>query len=504
MATEGEEEAPPSYVPPKRVELVYGKPFRVGPAAAGATKALVQAVELNPFNGGNWIVDAAQLRTDYNTTSKQYDKLQPIRSSIQEGRANAMRAKEKVKSARASQEEERHKLEYALASEMKHSHLTDLLNCLKKETAATGVYLGEVKDGGEGKSRIEYFAASQGHEFMIGTSFPGDCLTSQVFQAAEEEPPKPRAHHWAPAPVVEFGAFGESTQTLYVRDTMEAEKLKFFGVPRPGQLFVVPVVFMSAADPESEAAKSGLIKAVNKVTDGIDGRKKFDEGLASGDGPVVEKKEEKKGKKGKDDKKGKKAAKAVEKQEAEDGVEQVAPEQIFDMLDALDPPEAKHERKWVLCLDTLGSAPRDLPGMPVHDSDVLEPDREITPEQRKLLKGVAKILAEQAARDSAVKCCRQRDFLYQRQQGIVTLLYDDIHQQLEGKVEGMAPTKTAASSAASKPKGKKEKGKKGAAAKTEDHSAEQDEDAQRARIIQLESCVKEGEILLSQVRTRRR
>merc|ERR1719353_175374 len=118
---------------------------------------------------------------------------------------------------------------------------------------------------------------------------------------------------------------------------------------------------MSAADPEAEASKNGLIKSAHKVADGIADRRKFDENLASGDAPVAEKKEEKKGKKGKDDKKGKKAAKAAEKQEAEDGLEQVAPEQIFEMMEALEPPEAKHERWWVLCLDTLGSLPRDLP-----------------------------------------------------------------------------------------------------------------------------------------------
>ena len=42
-----------------------------------------------------------------------------------------------------------------MASEMKPSHLTDLLDCLKKECAATGVYLGEVKEEGEGKRHIE-------------------------------------------------------------------------------------------------------------------------------------------------------------------------------------------------------------------------------------------------------------------------------------------------------------------------------------------------------------
>jgi len=490
-------EAPPPLPPPKRAELVYGRPFRVGPAAAGATKALVQAVELNPFNGGNWIVDAANVKTTYSTTRKQYDSLAPVRNALDAQRKELIKAEEKVKSSRAAQEAERHRIEYALASEMKPSHLTDLLDCLKKECAATGVYLGEVKEEGEGKRHIEYFAASKGHEFMIGASFPDNCLSFEVFNKAEEEPPAPRKHHWAPAPTVEFAAYGESTQTLYVRDVMEAEKLKFFGVPRPGQLFVVPVVFMSGADPEAETKKDGLIKAVAKVADGIAERKKFDENLASGDAPVVEKKEEKKGKKGKDDKKGKKAAKAVEKQEAEDGVEQVAPEQIFDMLDALEPPEAKHERRWVLCLDTLGSLPRDLPGMPVHDSDVLEPDREITPAQRELVRGVAQILAEQAARDSAVKCCRQRDFLYHRQQGVVSQLFDDMEAQREVKMEGMAPQKAAATTSTAKKDDKKKKGKK--VEKAAEQSAEQDEGAQQARLIQIDTCVKQGEFLRTQV-----
>merc|ERR1719281_1744445 len=99
--------------------------------------------------------------------------------------------------------------------------------------------------------------------------------------------------------------------------------------------------------------------------------------------------------------------------------------------------------------------------MPVHDSETLEPDREITKAQRELVKGVAQILSEQAARDSTVKCIRQRDFLYNRQQGVVTQMFEDLEAQRESRLEGMAPqTKAAATTASSKPKKGDKKGKK--------------------------------------------
>merc|ERR1719281_1595649 len=135
--------------------------------------------------------------------------------------------------------------------------------------------------------------------------------------------------------------------------------------------------------------------------------------------------------------------------------------------------------------------------MPVHDSETLEPDREITKAQRELVKGVAQILSEQAARDSAVKCIRQRDFLYNRQQGVVTQMFDDLEATRESRLEGMAPQKAAATTSSAKPKKGDKKGKK--AEKAEAANAEHDEDAQRMRLIQLETCVKQGEFLRTQV-----
>jgi len=466
-------------------------PERLGPGLLGTERAIAAACKTNPCDVASFLSGGCKPNISYDNVHERKAEVQPKR----ELRRNAeeekrMEAAEQERTRVMSERNLAH-LRLALANEFRPHLLQQVLTHVQTVCGATGVYIGELKDEGKPTERIQYFAASAGHEFLLGDSLrKGEGITWQVFQKAPEPPPTPAAHEFVPLPPVELteAPGNENAAVLFVRDVFEADPgMKFFRVPRPGQLFVVPIVFQSCAEAGS------LVESVRNMGKGIAARKAFDEMLLSGGGEK-EVKETKKDKKDKDKKKGK-AAKAVQ-QEADDE-ETLDPERFFECSEYVEAPEAKKVVKWVLCVDTIGDQPRFSACTSSHA--LLEPDRSIELKHKEIVLELASFLAKHAAREAYVGFYRQRDYMYFHNKGKVITDVETIHAERDTKVESIRPSeKQAVTTTKKKDAGGKKKGK----ATQEAAGAQGDlseEDKQNVRTFQLDACVAVGELTMEDI-----
>mmetsp|Transcript_33670 Transcript_33670/g.71289 ORF Transcript_33670/g.71289 Transcript_33670/m.71289 type:complete len:1503 (+) Transcript_33670:38-4546(+) len=355
--------------------------------------------------------------------------------------------------------------------------LPEYLSQLQKDIGATGVYMGEVKQEGSPEEHIEYFAASRGHEFMVGEKLPkGSGKTWEVFGSPTleeaEGAPKMPAGTWAPPPSATREPHDQGS-VVVVRHVTDFDEVRFFRLPRPGQFVAVPVVFTTPADPAAVAAGAENLGASFRA------RQDFDEDVVRSAQSREDEKESKAKEKAAASKaKLKKAAKAKEKpkskkkqevvvepEDDEDHVEPLDPERLFFQEDHLQPLPENRTVKWVLCVDTLGDDlrfPAQSEGASSGGSAEMDCDRRFSEAHIERVKEAASFIARQTRRQHVATMSRFRDLQFFQHRGLVSDMVKEQHEVRDSRISEIQPQEAAVdtNTASKSKKGGKKKAEK--------------------------------------------
>lgn len=343
----------------------------------GVSRALVEASWTRPHNVCGSVGDVVRPQQDFAALRAQARELEPDRNRIR----LEMEEKQQMEAQRAAYEkqvaDEAAKLVASLECGTWTTTRNRLVTTLRDRGGWSSVLLGEVRDEGKPTEHIAFIAVSAGQEELVNTTIPKNSMKVwEVFSgfAGGEGGDEPVTE----GPVTK-SKVGEGT-AIHISDVLQVPGVFFPHVQRPGEVFMVPVIYQSAND--CAAAIEGC-KGLKKA---FEARKAFDQELKAKDA-------------------GKMPGKPKPPGEGENPAD-LEPEKFFELQEFLPAVDATRPVKWVLIADTIGRA-----------FDDPSPEQPVPLASMEALADAAERLAASCRRISITELLRHRDYFYFHNKG---------------------------------------------------------------------------------------